>query len=48
MFGHLKNIVLNHFQIVLIAGAPCSPLGIDMDEHEVTFANGTFFRQVLH
>ena len=24
----------------------CSPLGVDMDEHEITFANGTFFRQV--
>jgi len=22
-----------------------SPLGVDMDDHEITFANGTFFRQ---
>ena len=24
-----------------------SPLGVDMDNHEITFANGTFFRQVM-
>ena len=24
-----------------------SPLGVDMDDHEITFANGTFFRQVM-
>ena len=23
-----------------------SPLGVDMDTHEVTFTNGTYFRQV--
>ena len=37
--------IINDYSVYLSTFL-CSPLGVDMDDHEITFSNGTFFRQV--